>query len=198
MGEGRSPPGRCAMAAPKPGERAIFDAARGIEAAEARRRYVERACAEDRDLQARIEALLRIHDQESTFPGSPVEEARAREAGPARAAPGTVVGPYELLGQIGEGGMGTVFLGAQEKPVRRRVALKIIKGGLDTKEVVARLEAERQALALMDHPNIAKFLDAGTTQTGRPYFVMELVEGLPVTRFCDEQQLTPRQRLDLV
>src|SRR5206468_2872336 len=111
--------------------------------------------------------------------------------------PGTVVGPYKLLQQIGEGGMGTVFMAEQTRPVQRKVALKIIKAGMDSKQVIARFEAERQALALMDHPNIARVIDAGTTEGGRPYFVMELVKGTPITRYCDDHNLAPRQRLEL-
>jgi serine/threonine protein kinase len=107
------------------------------------------------------------------------------------------VGRYKLLQEIGGGGMGTVYMAEQEHPVRRRVALKIIKAGMDTRQVIARFEAERQALALMDHPNIARVFDAGATESGRPYFVMELVRGIPITRFCDENRLTPRQRLEL-
>src|SRR6202035_861505 len=106
-------------------------------------------------------------------------------------------GPYKLLQEIAEGGMGTVFMAEQSQPVRRMVALKIIKPGMDSQQVIARFEAERQGLALMDHPNIAQGLDAGTTESGRPYFVMELVKGVPITMFCDERRLTPRQRLEL-
>src|SRR6185369_4031787 len=116
---------------------------------------------------------------------------------PSREGPGTVIGPYKLLQQIGEGGMGTVFMAEQTRPVQRRVAVKVIKAGMDSKQVIARFEAERQALALMDHPNIARVLDAGTTSAGRPYFVMDLVKGMPITRYCDEHHLTPRQRLEL-
>jgi serine/threonine-protein kinase len=112
-------------------------------------------------------------------------------------SPGMSIGPYKLLQQLGEGGMGVVYMAEQKQPVERRVALKIIKPGMDTHQVIARFEAERQALALMDHPHIARVLDAGTTHTGRPYFVMELVKGVPITQYCDEHQLTPRQRLDL-
>src|SRR5207245_1573490 len=108
-----------------------------------------------------------------------------------------IVGSYRVLKQIGEGGMGVVFMAEQLRPVQRRVALKIIKPGLDTKQVIARFEAERQALALMDHPNIAKVFDAGTTDTGRPYFVMELVKGIPITKSCDDRRLTTRERLEL-
>src|SRR5262249_33277700 len=110
---------------------------------------------------------------------------------------GTVIGPYKLLQPIGEGGMGTVYLAEQTHPVRRTVALKLIKPGMDSRQVIARFEAERQALALMDHPNIARVLDGGTTGAGRPYFVMDLVKGVPITKYCDEHHLTPRQRLEL-
>jgi eukaryotic-like serine/threonine-protein kinase len=111
--------------------------------------------------------------------------------------PGSRIGPYKLLQKIGEGGMGVVYMAEQEKPVRRRVALKIIKPGTDTAQVIARFEAERQALALMDHQHIAKVLEAGATDTGRPYFVMELVRGVPITEYCDRNQLTPKERLEL-
>ena len=111
--------------------------------------------------------------------------------------PGTVIGPYKLLEQIGEGGMGIVYMAEQTQPVRRKVALKIIKPGMDTRQVIARFEAERQALAIMDHPNIAKVLDAGATESGRPYFVMELVRGVPITEYCDQHRLPINKRLDL-
>lgn len=110
---------------------------------------------------------------------------------------GMSIGPYKLLQLIGEGGFGSVFMAEQSKPVARRVALKIIKLGMDTRQVIARFEAERQALAMMDHPHIARVLDAGTTDTGRPYFVMELVKGVPITQYADRERLTIRQRLAL-
>jgi serine/threonine-protein kinase len=116
---------------------------------------------------------------------------------PATDRPGAVIGPYKLLQQIGEGGMGAVYMAEQEQPVRRKVALKIIKPGMDSRQVVARFEVERQVPAMMDHLNIAKVFDAGTTDTGRPYFVMELVHGVPITKFCDDNKLTPRERLEL-
>ncbi len=119
------------------------------------------------------------------------------ESRPILEGPGSRIGPYRLLQKIGEGGMGVVYMAEQEKPVRRRVALKIIKPGMDTGQVIARFEAERQALALMDHQHIAKVLDAGATDTGRPYFVMELVRGVPITEYCDRNQLTPKERLEL-
>src|SRR5262249_4675588 len=121
---------------------------------------------------------------------------RAGEVAPS-VGPGTVIGPYKLLQEIAEGGMGVVYLAEQARPVRRQVALKVLKPGLDTRQVLARFEAERQALALMDHPNIARIFDGGETASGRPYFIMELVQGVPITRFCDERRLTPRERLEL-
>ena len=111
--------------------------------------------------------------------------------------PGTPIGPYKLLEQIGEGGFGDVYMAEQQEPVRRKVALKIIKLGMDTKQVIGRFEAERQALALMDHPNIAKILDAGATESGRPYFVMDYVRGIPITEYCDVNNLTTRERLGI-
>ena len=111
--------------------------------------------------------------------------------------PGAPIGRYKLLEQIGEGGMGTVWMAEQREPVKRRVALKIIKLGMDTKQVIARFEAERQALALMDHPNIAKVLDAGATDTGRPYFVMEYIKGVPIIEYCDQERLDTKARLEL-
>src|SRR5206468_11793020 len=116
---------------------------------------------------------------------------------PVTERPGTVIGPYKLLQEIGEGGMGTVWMAEQMQPVQRKVALKIIKAGLDSRHVLARFEAERQALALMDHPHIARVFDAGTTEAGRPYFVMELVKGVPINRYCDQERLTPRERPEL-
>jgi serine/threonine protein kinase len=116
---------------------------------------------------------------------------------PITEKPGTQIGPYKLLQQVGEGGMGVVYMAEQKKPVKRRVALKIIKPGMDTRQVIARFEAERQALALMEHPNIARVLDAGATDSGRPYFVMELVNGVPITQYCDEKHLSLRERLEL-
>src|SRR5262249_1445564 len=116
--------------------------------------------------------------------------------GPAE-GPGTVIGPYKLLELIGEGGMGSVWMAQQTEPVKRLVAVKLIKAGMDSRDVTACFEAERSALALMDHPNIARVLDGGTTASGRPYFVMDLVKGVPIPRYCDEHRLTPRQRLEL-
>jgi serine/threonine protein kinase/tetratricopeptide (TPR) repeat protein len=179
----------------------ILAAAVEMDCAARRREFVDRACAGDERLKRRVEQLLENHFRAGSFLEAP---AAGLSAVPAE-RPGAVVGPYRLLEQIGEGGMGLVFAAEQERPVRRQVALKVIKPGMDSSQVLARFEAERQALALMDHPNIAKVLDAGTTEahglppvgSGRPYFVMELVKGVPLTRYCDEHQLTPRQRLEL-
>ena len=110
---------------------------------------------------------------------------------------GTKLGPYEIVAKIGEGGMGEVYLAQQTEPIKRKVALKLIKVGMDTKEVIARFESERQALAMMNHPNVAKIFDAGSTDTGRPYFVMEHVQGVAVTEYCDQNKLANRERLDL-
>jgi non-specific serine/threonine protein kinase/serine/threonine-protein kinase len=137
------------------------------------------------------DALAETVDQ-SAMPTAEVAPPR-----PIAEGPGSHIGPYKLLQRIGEGGMGVVYMAEQERPVRRKVALKIIKPGMDTEQVVARFEAERQALALMDHPNIARVLDAGATDTGRPFFVMELVRGVPITEYCDQAQLSPRARLEL-
>src|SRR4051812_11020483 len=151
-----------------------------------REEYLGEACGGDAALRRRVEALLHRHEQAAGFLEGPAVAAAPRPDpgdGAAEAA-GTRVGPYQLLDQIGEGGMGTVWLAEQQEPVRRKVALKVIKPGMDSRQVVARFEQERQALALMDHPNIAKVHDAGSTGAGRPYFVMELVPGTPITRCC--------------
>ena len=177
-------------------EREIFDTARGMGDVASRARYVSDACGGDTSLRQRIEALLQVHDEQKSFLASPATTA---DLDPPLmfVAPGTTIGRYKVLEPIGEGGYGTVFMAEQTTPVQRRVALKIIKAGMDTRQVIARFEAERQALALMDHPNIAKVFDAGTTDTGRPYFVMELVKGIPITKYCDEHHIEPRQRLEL-
>ncbi len=166
--------------------------------------FLTQACAGDAGLLRRVEALLQAHEEAGSFLGaSPLEALQARErtqlAGPALLpeALGDRIGRYKLLQKIGEGGCGVVYMAEQEEPVRRRVALKVIKLGMDTKEVIARFEAERQALALMDHPNIAKVFDAGATDAGRPFFVMELVRGVPVTKYCDEENLPTAARLEL-
>ena len=176
-------------------EEAIFEVARKLPIGEGRSAYLVQVCAGDQALRERVEALLQVHEQEQGFLKS--EPAPTAVASPLTESPGQEIGRYKLMEQIGEGGMGIVFVAQQERPMRRKVALKIIKPGMDTKEVTARFEAERQALALMDHPNIAKVLDAGSTESGRPYFVMELVRGVPVTEYCDLNKFTARKRLEL-
>jgi serine/threonine protein kinase/tetratricopeptide (TPR) repeat protein len=181
-------------------ERSIFMGALEFDEPVERSAYILRACGGDECLRARIEALLRWH---STKGGLAIDVVAAAEPSLAEGMTrtleglGTWIGPYKLIDTIGEGGMGMVYVAEQSQPVRRKVALKVIRPGMDTSQVVARFEAERQALALMDHPNIAKVLDAGTTEFGRPYFVMELVQGISITRYCDEARLSPRGRLEL-
>jgi len=165
---------------------------------EERKAYLETACHGDAELLARIEALLKAREVKDSFLEAPEIDLNATlDTSPSTEGPGSIIGRYKLLEKIGEGGFGVVWAAAQKKPVKRRVALKIIKLGMDTRQVVARFEAERQALAMMDHPNIAKVLDAGATETGRPYFVMELVRGIPITKYCDQQKLSTKDRLDL-
>ncbi len=136
--------------------------------------------------------------EDGTSAHVPAPQSQTEDHGDPTARVGSVLaGKYKLIEEIGEGGMGSVFMAQQTEPVKRAVAVKVIKAGMDSKAVLARFEAERQALAMMDHPNIAKVLDAGTTDGGRPFFVMELVKGVPITQFCDERKLTPRQRLEL-
>ncbi|MBI3407193.1 MAG: protein kinase [Planctomycetes bacterium] len=179
-------------------ERDIFMAALERVTPAERRAYVAAASQGDEELRQGVEALLAAHERAGGFLAEPaVATPDPVVAGPCREGPGTVIGPYKLLEQIGEGGFGIVYMAEQTQPVRRKVALKIVKLGLDTRQVVARFEAERQALALMDHPNIARVFDAGETGTGRPYFVMELVRGVPITDFCDANPLSVRQRLEL-
>ncbi|MCU0786213.1 MAG: serine/threonine protein kinase [Verrucomicrobia bacterium] len=167
---------------------AIVSAALAKPAGTARDAFVQQACAGDARLLAQVQEELRL--AQSDDPGTV-----AMEAIPAAEGVGACLGAYKLLQEIGEGGCGMVYLAEQAEPIRRRVALKIIKLGMDSRQVIARFEAERQALAMMDHPNIAKVLDAGTTNSGRPYFVMELVRGIPITRYCDEAKLATRERL---
>ncbi len=160
--------------------------------------YLDGACGVDGELRALVENLLRSHEEAGSFLEQPLFEPAQTIDQPRQAeTPGTVIGPYKLLQQIGEGGMGTVFMAEQTEPVKRKVALKVIKAGMDSRQVVARFEAERQALAMMDHVNIARVFDGGTTENGRPFFVLELVHGVPITKYCDDNHLTPRQRLEL-
>src|SRR5688572_20427913 len=198
-----------------------------VEAPRERGELLERRCGADEDLRARVRALIlalgepvgleevpRTAEQGGGMtegvtagPGEGGVGARRRAAGEgvqdggvlggAAEAPGVLIGRYKLLQPIGEGGFGSIWMAEQQEPMVRRVALKVIKLGMDTRQVIARFEAERQALAMMEHPNIAKVLDAGATASGRPYFVMELVKGVPITQYCDENKLPPRERLRL-
>jgi tetratricopeptide (TPR) repeat protein/serine/threonine protein kinase len=159
--------------------------------------FLDRACGDDPDLRQRIEVLLRAHEQANSILDVAAVPPVVTIDQPAAETAGTVIGPYKLLEQIGEGGMGTVWMAQQTEPVKRLVAVKLVKAGMDSKQVIARFEAERQALALMDHPNIARVLDGGATSASRPFFVMDLVKGVTITKYCDEHHLTPRQRLEL-
>jgi serine/threonine protein kinase len=187
-------------------ERELFMAALQIEDLQTRAVYLSEACGHDGELRQRVEGLLKA----LVAAGSFIQEPAAYVTGtadqseiewPTTSVPvetsGSVIGPYKLLEEIGEGGFGVVFMAEQQEPIRRKVALKVLKPGMDTRQVVARFEAERQALALMDHANIAKVLDAGQATSGRPYFVMDLVKGISITEYCDQNQLTPRERLEL-
>jgi serine/threonine protein kinase/tetratricopeptide (TPR) repeat protein len=177
-------------------EREIFTAALH-RPPEERSAFLDEACHGDALLRQQVDALLCEHAQLGSYLESPALATMPTIADPITERPGTVIGPYKLLEQIGEGGFGVVFMADQQEPIRRKVALKILKPGMDSKQVIARFEAERQALALMDHPNIAKVLDGGQTDSCRPYFVMDLVKGLPITEYCDQNQLTPKERLEL-
>ncbi|MCH8970155.1 MAG: serine/threonine protein kinase, partial [Planctomycetes bacterium] len=162
-----------------------------------REAYLDLVCRDDDGLRRELAGLLAASDEVKDFLERPAVEIRETVLSPLREGPGTIIGRYKLLQRIGEGGFGVVYMAEQEQPVRRKVALKIIKLGMDTKQVIARFEAERQALAMMDHPNIARVFDAGATETGRPYFVMELVKGIPITEYCDKNSLTTKDRLEL-
>jgi WD40 repeat protein/serine/threonine protein kinase len=210
----------------RPSLDSVFCAAIELASAEERERYIARACRDDAELKERVERLVDAHFAAGCFLESPATAAAAAVGKLLTVRAGTVIGPYTLLEQIGEGGFGMVFLAEQTQPLRRKVALKVLRPGVDTRQVIARFEAERQALALMDHPNIAKVFDAGATGikdeagslkdekecsnlpgssflvlpscfSGRPYFVMELVRGVPITQFCDENRLSVRERLEL-
>ena len=187
----------------------LFLAALAVAPAD-RAAWLDRECDQDVELRRRVELMLAAHDTPQSLldhlapAAEPLRGATGAFAEPEVDSPASaeaeavgvlIAGRYKLVEEIGEGGMGCVWMAQQTAPVKRLVALKVIKPGMDSRQVLARFEQERQALALMDHPNIAKVLDAGTTATGRPYFVMELVKGVPLTRYCDEHRLTPRQRL---
>jgi eukaryotic-like serine/threonine-protein kinase len=189
-------------------EDTVLYAAINMDDTAQRRAFLDQACAENTTLRGTVEKKLAARDDAEIF----FAKARSALSLPPEELPptadelleinlderiGTQIGAYKLLQKIGEGGCGVVYMAEQEKPVRRRVALKVIKLGMDTKNVIARFAAERQALALMDHPNIARVLDAGATDTGRPYFVMELVRGVKITKYCDENNLDTGQRLRL-
>jgi serine/threonine protein kinase/tetratricopeptide (TPR) repeat protein len=198
----------------------VFWSALQLPSDDERNAYLDRACGDDQELRRLVEKLLRAQPKVVDFLEQPLARQQAAADEPISEAPGTLIGPYKLLEQIGEGGFGVVFMAEQTQPIRRKVALKVLKPGMDTRQVIARFEAERQALALMDHPNIAKVLDAGTIgestdisrrvvdapdtrrltplgSPGRPYFVMELVKGISITEFCDQSQFAPQQRLEL-
>ena len=187
--------------------KSLFLAASDLTDPAERAAYLDRECGGDVDLRNRVEALLRANDAaplppaEAGEPTGAYTPPRLPETGdfgdPTARVGATLAGKYKLVEEIGAGGMGSVFMAQQTEPVKRAVAVKVIKAGMDSRAVLARFEAERQALAMMDHPNIARVLDAGTTDGGRPFFVMELVKGQPLTKFCDERKLTPRQRLEL-
>src|ERR1039458_4850907 len=180
-------------------EEGIFDAAQAL-APEKRPAYLDQACGQDTQLRRRIEVLLESNDQAGVFlePASPTGTKRTMVAPTAASEKaGDIIGHYKIREKLGEGGCGAVYFAEQTEPVRRRVALKVIKLGMDTRSVMARFEAERQALAMMDHRNIARVRDAGATETGRPFFVMELVRGIKITDYCDQNQLDTTQRLAL-
>ena len=185
--------------------REIFNVCRRADTPQERHQLIEQECTGDGELRSVVIQLLEAHDVDDSFSEKllvgPRVDLNTGESPFATQiamdALGTMIGPYKLLEQIGEGGMGVVYVAEQAEPVRRKVALKIIKPGMDSKQVLARFDAERQALALMDHPHIAQVHDGGATESGRPYFVMELVRGVPITEFCDNYRLTTPQRLKL-
>jgi eukaryotic-like serine/threonine-protein kinase len=184
-------------------EATVFAAAMKRTDPAERAAFLEEACSGDAALRAKVENLLRLLDRPVAVLGATAVTAAMTDSklltrsSASQEVAGRCIGPYKLVQLIGEGGMGAVWMAEQQEPVRRLVALKVVKVGMDSGLVVARFEAERQALALMDHPNIAKVFDAGTTDCGRPFFVMELVNGRPITKYCDEHRLTLRHRLEL-
>ncbi len=195
------------MAADAERLKSLFTAASALSDPAQRAAFLDRECGGDAEQRGRVEAMLRTDNTTLLPPAAAVDATSAPAAAPATptedyddrtARVGSpLAGKYKLVQTIGEGGMGSVYMAQQTEPVKRSVAVKVIKAGMDSKAVLARFEAERQALAMMDHPNIARVLDAGTTGGGRPFFVMELVRGVPITQYCDDRKLTPRQRLEL-
>ncbi|MFT4637266.1 MAG: serine/threonine protein kinase/WD40 repeat protein [Verrucomicrobiales bacterium] len=186
------------MKVTKPNVSELFLQASALDSEDARARFLDEACAGHPELRAEIESLLGEQNQLGDFLESPAMDAESRSTTLVQpSGESEHIGVYKLLQEVGEGGCGVVYMAEQEKPVRRRVALKVIKLGMDTKSVIARFESERQALAMMDHPNIAKVLDAGTTDRGRPYFVMELVRGIRITDYCDQHKLATEERMKL-
>lgn len=188
------------MLATKLDDQAVFEVARKIGVPSVRQGYLLEVCGDDAAMLRRIEALLLAYDNGGSFLECPPPEMASRTTiiMPTPVVPGGQIGPYKLLQKIGEGGMGSVWMVDQTEPVKRRVALKLIRVDRgDSKMILSRFEAERQAIALMDHPNIARLLDAGSTEAGQPFFVMELVKGVPLTEFCDANKLSVPERLDL-
>ena len=191
-----------------PTEKSIFLDALDVESPQERVAFIEVACQGNPQLLASVSALLREHERAFNPIDKPIAQgvdfqlgtldetdSVLSEAEHSQQILGTMIGPYKLMEQIGEGGFGIVYVADQQEPIRRRVALKVIKPGMESREVLSRFEAERQAIALMDHPNIARVFDAGVTDTAQPYFVMELVRGVPLTEFCDGQKLDVSERL---
>jgi serine/threonine protein kinase/Tfp pilus assembly protein PilF len=171
----------------------VFDEAKALPAGAERERFLTERCKDEQELKEQVVSLLQAPDGAGDF----LRTSPVAPTGLVTEQVGDKIGRYKLLQKIGEGGMGTVFMAEQTEPLQRKVALKVIKAGMDSRQVIARFEAERQALAMMDHINIARVLDAGATESGRPYFVMELVHGVPITKYCDDNHLTPRERLEL-
>jgi serine/threonine protein kinase len=177
--------------------KAIFDRAVEIDADEERQAFLAEQFDKAPQIRGKVEGLLKAYVKAGSFLESPPTDLVDTEYKLVTEQPSTTIGHYKLLQQIGEGGFGVVYMAEQLRPVKRKVALKVIKPGMDTAAVIARFEAERQALAMMDHTNIAKVFDGGATDEGRPYFVMELVKGVPITTYCDDNTLRTSQRLEL-
>jgi serine/threonine protein kinase len=178
-------------------DKTIFTAVRVIDSPEGQQAYMQQACGDDVDQRNRVAALLHKFQPDNQFLESPASELHLFLDAPRVLETPTQIGPYRICEQIGEGGMGVVYLAQQRKPMRRKVALKVIKPGMDSQQVIARFEAERQALAVMNHPGIARIFDAGMTEEGRPFFVMELIRGVRIDKYCDDAKLTVKDRLNL-